>query len=232
MQIYTNIEAIKENVSIPFLYLDIEKTKFDFLVQHPYLETPFVCTENNETKNILEDSNVYLDWLKIMCKRIKNATSFIQLYMMIRKSYRMTFLKFAKPYMSLKDFSYFLADAWTSSENPNNDVNCNINLLISWFKYCDKQILMTKEEYITFTQFQQKITVYRGVSVNGTEKGLSWTVDLNKANWFAHRFDNHSLHGYVIKTIVDKNDILAYFTRRNENEIVIDINKTKDIIVV
>lgn len=55
--------------------------------------------------------------------------------------------------------------------------------------------------------------------------GLSWTTDLGKAQWFASRFGrriNARTQGVVWRgTLEDASKALGYFTRRNEDEVVV-----------
>ena len=55
-------------------------------------------------------------------------------------------------------------------------------------------------------------------------KGMSWTRDLKKAEWFAGRFGK----GYVLEGTAEKKDVLAFFGRRNEEEIVIEAKSVKN----
>ena len=53
---------------------------------------------------------------------------------------------------------------------------------------------------------------------------MSWTRDLSKADWFSRRFGD----GYVLKGIANKKDVLAFFSRRGEEEVVIEAKKVKN----
>lgn len=66
--------------------------------------------------------------------------------------------------------------------------------------------------------------IERGVTPDDNPNGMSWTRKYDKAVWFANRFGN----GYVIKGTAKKEDVLAYFSRRGEEEIVIEAKKVID----
>jgi hypothetical protein len=70
--------------------------------------------------------------------------------------------------------------------------------------------------------------VYRGF-IGQRGKGLSWTTDREKAVWFAERFACLEELGRprLVSGHAVKKDVLAYFTRREEAEIVIDPTKVK-----
>ena len=57
-------------------------------------------------------------------------------------------------------------------------------------------------------------------------KALSWTLSLDKAIWFATRWNNK---GKVYRSLCKKEDILAYLSCRNEEEIVVDWHDLENI---
>lgn len=224
----TNLDNVK-NIAIAFLYYDIEETPFSpTIVQHPIFESGIQCVDiHGNYVNLLKDKEGLNKVRKHIEDRILKARNAAGVYIIIRKSYRLAFLKFTRSYLSQKDFSELLADAWVSSENPNNDVNVPISMLIKWFKKADKKSLMVDEDYKVYSDLPQEFRIYRGVSVGRVEKGLSWTRNLSTANWFKMRFANDEDKGYIITAVINKNDVLAYFNTRNEDEIVADISKLK-----
>ena len=70
--------------------------------------------------------------------------------------------------------------------------------------------------------------MFRGVtSINSDNlRALSWTLDYETADWFAHRFDED---GTVYEARIDKAHIFALFNGRGESEIVLDPKHLKDI---
>lgn len=142
----------------------------------------------------------------------------------LRQSYYLTFLKFAKESLSLSDFSMLLGKFWTEEENPNGDVNVPVSLSARWFKSADKRVLMYDDEYKTYKDLPETFTVYRGVTPGRNPDGMSWTRDLSKADWFSRRFGD----GYVLEGIANKKDVLAFFSRRGEEEVVIEAKKVKN----
>lgn len=163
---------------------------------------------------------------------IENAKSITDILMLINKPWYMTFLKFAKEFMSSQDLGYLLAECWTEQEFPNRDSNANLKEIIGWFKEADKKTLMTEEEFKFYKRLHNKniITVYRGISYDGKPKGLSWTINFEKAKWFALRFKNENSKVYKLNIDLSKNSdtILACFLGRNEQEVVVDITKVNN----
>ena len=92
---------------------------------------------------------------------------------------------------------------------------------------------METEDYERYSGFDNDLVVYRGVGLKRVKNGLSWTTSLQKAEWFAHRFDAYGKQGYVQKLVVkDRKNILAYFSTRSEEEVVIDIFREKDCQII
>ena len=81
----------------------------------------------------------------------------------------------------------------------------------------------------------EQIEVWRGTSHKRGVAGLSWTLDQEKAVWFAHRFCSEKRVPFLAKGIVEKDDVLAYFGDRGEREIVsmkvsiVSVTKLSDI---
>lgn len=226
----SNLESIK-SVAKAFLYIDVDETEVSpIVVQHPIFENGIQVLQQPDysTKliNILEDKNGLEALRQKILNRIDNAENVWEVYMIIRKSYRLTFIKYVYQYLSIEDMSKLLAHAWVTSENPNNDTNVSLRTIVSWFKKCDKKILMDEYEYNIYQSFPDEFEVYRGVAVGRNPKGLSWTNSLVTAEWFAHRFDKGNKKGYIQFATIDKKNVLAYFnTELSESEIVVDSNK-------
>lgn len=84
---------------------------------------------------------------------------------------------------------------------------------------------MTTEERDALAALPATVTIYRGTDGRGW-RGLSWTLDRNRAIWFANRFKAHRV-GYCWKAEVRKADIYAFTNGRSENEIIVSPSKVK-----
>lgn len=219
----TNIEKLKETLNL-FLMLEVEKIDaMPFMVQHPIFEYSVLYDEERNPISILEPEGLE-KIRKQTRKKIEQCKSASQCMMIMRKSYYLTFLKFTKEYLSNEDFSKLLAFAWVSSEAPNNDVNVSQAEILKWFNNAEKEKLMREEDFCTYTELPGRITVYRGIGTKSRENGISWTLDKEKATWFARRFSE----GYVIQGTVEKKDILAFFNDRKEKEVIISPRNVKE----
>ena len=178
--------------------------------------------------DITESEENLQAWQSFMRKQINSTDNAYEIYMMTNKPYSLTFLKYASPYLSKADFSKILADAWIRSENPNCDTNVSKSKLISMFKQADPHELMLEDELRQYEELDDTVTVYRGVTSHNAKniKALSWTLDREKAEWFAHRFNED---GTVYEAEIDKQHILALFNGRNESEVIVDPKFLMDI---
>lgn len=229
---FDDLDSVKNEARV-FLYLDIEEVDglSPMVVMHPFFECG-IWTLNDPSNvtglrviNLLEDNDGLQEVRRIFEKDIDTAKDVDDVFWRLRKSYRLTFLKYIKPYLSLTTFSRLLGEGWTSSENPNDDVNVPVSLLIKWFRSADKECLMDSEDYEVYKNLPSSFTIYRGVAVGRVPKGLSWTQNYSTAEWFANRFNRSGKSGYIQKAIVNKGDVFAYFNSRNEDEIVADVSK-------
>ena len=66
------------------------------------------------------------------------------------------------------------------------------------------------------------VKIYRGQNTKSTpyQKAFSWTIDKEKAIFFATRFDKYG--GELYEAMVKFEDILAYIDRRGESEVIIN----------
>lgn len=207
--------AVKE-ILMTFLHMDVRETDFSpIIVQHPIFECGLHCYEGKDYS--IFEQNGLRKITDMYEQRIQKCSTPEDCMYIMRKAYYLTFLKYAKPYISRHDFSNLLAVAWMASENPNSDVNVSLKELQRWFTSAEKNILMTESELQTYSSLPDIIHVYRGVGVKSCENGMSWTNDKEKAVWFANRFSA----GYLLQGAAQKKDVLAFFNRRNENEFII-----------
>ena len=231
MRKHTKLDSVKE-VALCFLYMDITDTDFSpMIIQHPIFENGFQYSR--KTKELVDIYN-NADNLAMIQQEYKEQIELcdnaISVYLLIRRSYRLTFLKYIKEYLSLADFSDLLADAWVNSENPNQDANVSNAMAASWFKLADKQHLMNENELKIYDELPDEFLIYRGVGVGREPHGLSWTRDIKMADWFAHRFDKDDKAGYVQAATIKKPDVLAYFD--TEDEIVAYYKDLMDIHII
>lgn len=230
----TDLEAIR-NYAYMFLELPIDiDNKFEFVCHHPFLRDtfqPIQCekTEQNpvgiEMVDIRDENN--LKRVKAMYKEsIDNCKKASDFFIILNKPYCGVFFKYIKNYLDIDDYTNMLESLWTTMEYPNNDVNVSQKEWVSYWRQADLRYIYSKEDKKKLRNLPEEFYVYRGLMENANVKALSWTLDLDKAIWFAKRF-NHN--GKVYKGLCRKVDILAYLSCRNEEEIVVDWHDLKNI---
>jgi len=220
----TDLHNVK-TVAVTLLMTDIQETKFSpMVVQHPFTSSGMVGVRKDgefQILDITEDQENLRLWREQMKEQIEEADNAFDIYMLLNKPYALTFLKFAEPYLSREDMSKILSCAWVMSENPNADANLSKRQLLSLFRCADPAALMDEEERQELASLPSQVTVYRGVTPYNEKnvKALSWTLNCEKAKWFAIRFGES---GSVYKAQINKDNILALFKGRNEEEVIID----------
>lgn len=128
----------------------------------------------------------------------------------------------AKYARQMDDKSYWdmVGNAWTDSENIWQNLSRWRDLWEA--KRPDKDLVMTEDERDVLASLPDTIPVYRGVHGQGAKKrvhnGMSWTIDRDKAVWFAERWKKPN--PMVLEGRVKKKDVHAYFAGRGETEIV------------
>lgn len=221
----TDISKVKA-LAKTFLMLDIEQSALSpLVVHHPFTDSGVIASLSRDgiltPVNLLEDETALQAWRQRMGEQIDDAKSAFYIHMMVTKPYRMTFLKYAKPFLSKQDFSKILGDAWICSEYPSYDPDVSQQEQLALFRAADPAALMDEDEYERFCSLEDPVTVYRGVTSYNADhiKALSWTLNYDTAAWFAHRFDEA---GTVYEAQIAKEHILAYLNGRNEQEVVVD----------
>jgi len=118
----------------------------------------------------------------------------------------------------LSDEKYWslLASVWTDTENAWQNLDEWKELFNS--SRPKRHRLMDRDEVLAYDSLPDTVKVYRGCQKGINEDGISWTLKRDKAEWFATRF---SKDGLVLEKEIQKKDIIAVFTNRNEYEVII-----------
>lgn len=208
-----------------FLYQEPETTNpnLPLFITHPVLETRVAyLTAESRMFDIFDEPETYKKWLEEIEGVINSATSVHKLVRLIRKPYLLGYFKYICNALSEEDFADTLGDIWCHTETPSDETNASHKDKVRWFKMANKEYLMTPEEYETFTNLPDKLILYRGCGNTEKKHGMSWTLNKEKAEWFARRYEILDTSPVIYVTKVDKGEALAYFNRRDEEEIVIN----------
>lgn len=227
----SDFEKIKE-IAMTLLYVDITETKFSpMIVSHPYTDSGFVPVgKGSDIKliNILESEENLEIWRKQVLEQIKKTTDIKSLLFRISKPYYFAFIKFAKPYLSREDLSELLGITWTQVEFSNRDKNLSKSEILKLFKKCNPEKVMDEDEYAEYNSLPAVLEIYRGIGKD-TKAGvlsLSWTLSYDTAEWFSKR---RSESGVVYKAKIEKKYVYAYFSGRNESEVIVDPKYLQEI---
>lgn len=118
--------------------------------------------------------------------------------------------------LSNEQYAELLADIWIDTENQHAYLQ-EWKMLLSASRL-RREYMMTDEDKEALKALPTLVTVYRGCQRGLNENGLSWTLDKDKAEFFAHRFRQQ---GIILERQVRKTDIVALLTGRGENEVIL-----------
>ena len=82
-----------------------------------------------------------------------------------------------------------------------------------------RRIVMDEDELAALDDLPETVSIYRGAAFRSTRWGLSWTTNYDKAVWFGKR-GARDAKVFVLSGKVKKENVLAHFLGRSEDEIV------------
>lgn len=214
---YCNQKKIDESFKTNVCYQTefIEETYKDFLYHRRRIEPTLTKIKNWKKKLKIDQNNKTINWDTIIYSTNPNNLQNI-------------IIQYQN---EISDEVYWksIAHCFTMS----NMAHANL-FILSYFlknKRPNKHFLMTNEEKTFFDSLPQKITIYRGCSkkeIKSKKLRYSWTLNKSVAEFFAFEYINLAFEKSiykdksqydVIERIIDKSEILAYFDRREEDEI-------------
>lgn len=188
-------------------------------VNHILIDTPVRMIDG---KMVMLDYDNFHIAIDEVCEHIKKIDNINTLLFMIRKPDRLQLLDMVRKFMSEEDYSRLLPDIWITTEFPHQ---MEVSTLVGLFTSTKKEWMMDEEELKVFSNLPDEIKIYRGCQDSKSViKGLSWTIDLEKAKWFSNRWKKD---GKVYEATINKEDVFAYFD--DEKEIVARPQKLKDV---
>lgn len=124
---------------------------------------------------------------------------------------------------SLNDRDYWrlLAQTWIGHDVVHRDLS-TWRMLFSSPRQ-GREWLMGETERAHLAALPEAVTAHRGFSDPGGQRGIAWTLDHERAEWFARWFE--ALGGAFVATVatvaIPRTRIVALFDRRGEGEVVI-----------
>ena len=221
----TDLQAVKE-LAKSMLYLEPEPVEMlPIFVRHPFSSSGIIGLREADGTirmgNIMENESDKAQWRKQMTDIIDQCDDAMRVYHLVEKQYVLAFFKYAAQSLSQEDYAWILADAWIRSEEPNRDPNLTQSKLLAMFRRADPQFLMDDRERKCLEELPDPVTIYRGVRSDHAKGvyALSWTLDHEKARWFANRYGRQ---GQVYEAKIQKDHIHALFHGRGESEVIVD----------
>ena len=115
-----------------------------------------------------------------------------------------------------QDFAHVVATQWKSDEAPSKHLTAWLAMFRIAIAYLGCYVTDTDES------LPDDLALWRGVARSRYARGMSWTLDQEKAVWFARRFATDQDSPRLYRVQVEPHDVLGYFAGRQESEIVID----------
>lgn len=214
-------ELAKRFVDVP-----IHDSGFLCFASHPFTNSFVIGIrgKNNDLVLVdLKDEQALAEWRKQLKQQIDALSNVKDIFLMLNKPYILTFISYIEPMLTDAELGKILSDNWSFIEEITGNCNVNGRKLVKWFLRADKRSLMTEEEYSVYESLPEEVTIYRGVTSHNRryKMALSWTIDREKAVWFANRFETGT--GEVWQMTIPKERICCFFSGRNEQEVIVNL---------
>lgn len=173
------------------------------MVRHPLVfSVPYLdCPEENERLNKM------LEVKKEARLDARNKKIWYSYIFLHERPYRIeALLSIVDVVEKKKERWELIREVFVDTENLADNLEDWRNLL---WDAIGKDVWRTKKDLPT------KLRIYRG---GHPEKGVSWTINLEKAKWFANRW---GLGLPVFTGIVAKKNVIGFLSERGEDEIVV-----------
>jgi hypothetical protein len=133
------------------------------------------------------------------------------------RPYRFDALNRIVRHLSPADYWRLVGAVWIDSENIRQH-------FAGWQRLWSaptvlKHECMTSEERAVLEAMSSSFPIWRGLGFRGRVRGLSWTLDRDKAIWFAQRYGSPG-SGKLIHAEVEWHNVHAFFQGRRESEII------------
>jgi hypothetical protein len=143
-----------------------------------------------------------------------DGQSYVRLH---ERPYRFQALQQINRRVTDADYWRLVREVWIDSENIRQNF-AGWQRLWSAPRPC-KEECMIPEERDALASKPASFPIWRGLGFRGRPQGLSWTIDRDKAVWFAQRFGGGRA-GRLVHAQVERSHVHAFFQGRKESEIV------------
>lgn len=190
------------------------------ILTHPLVySVPYVDVFNSHLNKLFKRKK---EMIKAALEK-NNYSDFIHLH---ERGWRLdAFLEIAE-FLRGKEYWELLSNIWVDSENIGQNMSKWIKVLSAEKPY--KRNFMNSYERKELEKLPETLKVWRGYKpgINSLhpKNGLSWTLDLGIARWFAERYGTD---GKITSRTIIKKEIFALLLRRNEKEVILLNRKVK-----
>lgn len=200
------------------LHPDLEKFK-DTVANMPSIRHPLLYSIPH-----FDQMNAYVNYryafLKEQLQKALESNDIFRIVHMYERPYRLNaFIEHVKNDCSPKNYWKMVGELYTDCENIYQNVDEWENVLFNESPKLNLRAFMQAENYKLYKALPDQLTIYRGTK-DDYWQGFSWTLDKEKAKWFALRWKMAEEHGFVTEAQVNKSFILGHFAGRGESEIV------------
>ncbi len=224
----TDLAAVKETA---ILFLHLEPTPVgnfgNLFVSHPYLNSSAAyLQETKEMFDIFEDTDKFKAWKKEVEAQINSSKDLHSIFFRINNPYKLAFFKYVNEYLSEEDFAEALIYCYTLTEFTSDNTNVSKSQMLNYFKKAKKEYLMDEKELAKYNSLPEQVEIYRGVGDSRYKTEFSWTLNYNKAEWFANRFNSDT--PIIYSCLINKSDIITYIASRGEDEVIVNTKNLKN----
>jgi len=187
-------------------------------INRKMLKHPLLCAIPYEPSFNYRYNEIY-DHKKLMSDKFLKKRDFHSFFLMYERMARPQVLLVLMNNIDDGVYWHLLRGIWIDTELPSAIISTWIDLFFADKSF--KELFMTEEDRKVYESLPEKVNIYRGYRDPDFEKGISYTLDLEVASFFAKRYvkEDGSLSGISHKE-VSKKDIFAYTNARNEKEII------------
>jgi len=208
------LELVSDVALDPELAECIVETTHGFIfVKHPLVNTLYMPGVEHKRLNA---ALAYKRKALAEAKAAKQWHSFIYLH---ERPWRLEALQEIAPDMTDQEFWEKVTSVWMDSENIRECYQAWDRLLR--IDRHGRNFMMDDDERAFLAKLPKVLTVWQGHTVE-RDDGWSWTLNKDKAEWFAHRFARlEDSEPVLTEGRVYRNDVVAYLTSRGEDEILV-----------
>jgi hypothetical protein len=157
------------------------------------------------------------------------ARDFEEYVYLHEKPWRVAALMEVAPLLRGPNYWELVADTWMIIDCVWEGRRAWRKLWLSKEPHREAAMSCDDQEYLT--ALPDILTIYRGVQFRAAIHGLSWTLSRERAEWFALWRLPKRGQPMVLEAQVSKSDVIAYFSEREEDEVVVHPNAIRALAI-